>query len=86
MTQISRSRIVRNSSITEPSHGRPTPAYSIDHLYLFSNAHNPAAWLRDAADESAQPMLDRKSPFNLGPSDTLKKAMKRLFGQILDEH
>jgi hypothetical protein len=54
--------------------------------HFFSNAHNPAAWLRDARDESAQPMLVRRSLFNRGPSDTLKKMIKGLFGQILKEH
>jgi hypothetical protein len=53
---------------------------------LFSKAHNPASWLRDAADESAQPKLDRESPFNFSPSDTLEKPMKRFFGQILEKH
>jgi hypothetical protein len=59
VTQISRSRIVRNGSMPQ---------------------------LRDTAEESAQPMLDRKRPFNFRPSDTLEKTMKRLFGQILEAH
>jgi hypothetical protein len=54
--------------------------------HSFSSAHNPAAWLRDPADESAQPMLVRISPFNRGPSDTLNKMIKGLFWQILKEH
>jgi hypothetical protein len=77
--------------MTQPSHGRPTPAgRSIIRSWVmphpFSNIDNPAAWLHDAADESAQPVLVRNSPFNFSPSDTLQKTMKRLFWQILEEH
>jgi hypothetical protein len=64
-------RIVPNGSVTVPRRGRP---------------HNPPPRLRDSADESAQPMLDRDSPFDFSPSDALEKTLAGLFWQILEEH
>jgi hypothetical protein len=52
----------------------------------FSDAHNPAARLRNEADESAQPMLVRRIPSHFSPRDALKKSSKRLFRQIVEEH
>jgi hypothetical protein len=58
-------------SVTEPRSGHP---------------QNPPSRLRDSADEAAQPMPDRDSPFNFSPSDALEKTMAGFFRQILEEH